>query len=302
MKITYGTNEIQIDITDFCMTQMLHHDMITIPYNDIKRSVIFSDPAFGILKKIFISLDDINIQEYDHNYNVIINVKTQTVTTLDMNERNKIVNEKLLSKYYTLQIKYGTFQEEYPEQQMVMQYFTGNEKVLEIGANIGRNSLIIASILGNNNNFVTLESDSNIAKQLQENRDLNGFDFHIENSALSKRKLIQTGWDTRPSDVLLDGYQWVDTITLDDLREKYQILFDTLVLDCEGAFYYIVKDMPDILDNIQLIIMENDYYDISNKEYVDEVLINHGFYVDYREFGGWGCCKYRFFEVWKRST
>ena len=30
--------------------------------------------------------------------------------------------------------------------------------------------------------------------------------------------------------------------------------FDTLILDCEGAFYNILKDMPEILDNINLII------------------------------------------------
>jgi bifunctional polynucleotide phosphatase/kinase len=50
---------------------------------------------------------------------------------------------------------------------MVVKYLTGNEKVLEIGGNIGRNSLIIAYILGNRNNFVTLECDENIAKQLE---------------------------------------------------------------------------------------------------------------------------------------
>lgn len=112
---------------------------------------------------------------------------------------------------------------------------------------------------------MTLESDKNIAKLLEENRDLNNFNFHIESSALSKRKLIQRGWDTLPSDVLIDGFNWVNTITLNELKQKYNIDFDTLVLDCEGAFYYILMDMPEMLDNINLIIMENDYYDISKK-------------------------------------
>lgn len=184
---------------------------------------------------------------------------------------------------------------------MAIRYLTENKKVLEIGGNIGRNSLVIASILNDKTNLVTLESDMNIAKQLIENRDLNNFNFHIESSALSNRKLIQKHWDTIPSDVLLEGFNWVNTITLEKLKEKYNVAFDTLVLDCEGAFYYILMDMPEILNNINLIIMENDYRDITHKEYIDNVLKNNNFYVEYEESGGWGPCYNNFFEVWKKG-
>ena len=41
---------------------------------------------------------------------------------------------------------------------MVVRYLKGNERVLEIGGNIGRNSLVISSILGKNSeNLVVLE-------------------------------------------------------------------------------------------------------------------------------------------------
>jgi hypothetical protein len=83
--------------------------------------------------------------------------------------------------------------------------------------------------------------------------------FFVENSALSKRPLIQKDWDTIVSDVVLEGYKKVNTITLEELHYKYKIEFDTLILDCEGAFYYILLDMPEILNNIKLIIVENDY-------------------------------------------
>jgi len=199
-----------------------------------------------------------------------------------------------------LRLNYGSFYEELPEQRMSVRYLTGKEKVLEIGGNIGRNSLIIACLLANQQNLVTLESNLEIAAQLKENRDANQLQFHIETSALSKRKLIQKGWDTLPSDTLQEGYSWVNTMTLDEIQTKYNIVFDTLVLDCEGAFYYILMDMPEILANINLIIMENDYYDISRKQYVDEVLTQNGFYRDYAEGGGWGPCTDYFFEVWKK--
>jgi hypothetical protein len=34
--------------------------------------------------------------------------------------------------------------------------------------------------------------------------------------------------------------------------------FDVLIIDCEGAFYNILIDIPEILDNIKLIIIEMD--------------------------------------------
>ena len=60
-------------------------------------------------------------------------------------------------------------------------------------------------------------------------------------------------------------------------------------------------DMPEILNNIKLIIMENDYHDISKKNYIDEILIKNDFYTDYQEGGGWGPCINNFFEVWKKN-
>jgi FkbM family methyltransferase len=162
--------------------------------------------------------------------------------------------------------------------------------------------LVIASILGNDNqrNFVSLECDTNIANQLTHNRELNNFNFHIESSALSNRKLIQKGWDTKPSETLEEGFTLVKTITLAELKNKYNIEFDTLVLDCEGAFYYILMDMPELLNNINLIIMENDYWEIDKKNYIDDILKQNNFYVDYVESGGWGPCYSNFFEVWKK--
>jgi hypothetical protein len=83
---------------------------------------------------------------------------------------------------------------------------------------------------------------------------------------------------------------------------KYNIEFDTLVLDCEGAFYYILMDMPEILDTITLIIVENDYDELYKKDYVDTVLKNNNFYVDYFRAGGGRVCSDNFFEVWKRDS
>ena len=244
------------------------------------------------------------IKEHNEKINEKINQHNEKVKKY-MEYKNKYSPElfdKLSNLQSRLKLDFGTFTDEYPEQMMAVRYLKGNEKVLEIGGNIGRNSLIISSILNmnDNNNFVTLESDDEFSKQLIHNKEINNLNFYIENSALSKRNLIQKSWNTIVSDVLLDGYKKVNIINFEQLKEKYNIDFDTLVLDCEGAFYYILLDMPEILDNIKLIIMENDYLNESHKKFIDNVLIEKGFRLDYIEGGGWGHFANNFFEVWKK--
>jgi len=297
MKIYYGVTDNSIDVTDICLSKLTNNNIINIPMNDHIREKFFTDPLYGIVKNIIIKHND-DVFEYDNHTQIKINTIDNTITTINEND----INEKLKNIQSKLHIKYGSFNEELPEQKMVVRYLTGNEKVLEIGGNVGRNTLVIGSILQNSNNLVTLECDMNIAKQLEENRDANSVHFKIENSALSIRKLIQKGWETIESDVLFPEFNWVNTITFSELKEKYNTEFDTLVLDCEGAFYYILMDMPELLNNINLIIMENDYWDIEKKNYIDDILKKNNFYVDYVESGGWGPCYDNFFEVWKKMV
>jgi FkbM family methyltransferase len=309
MKIYYGIIDNLIDITNICFTKLIDNGIITIPAGDFNRASRFGDHIVGTLKSIFIdTIEDNNKMEYNQYCIIKININDNSISSIETNdiefknviEIKKNIFEKINEIHSKLKINYGNFNEEFPEQMMTIKYLKGHEKVLEIGGNIGRNSLVIASILYDDTNLVSLESDKNIAKQLTENRDINNLNFHIEDSALSNRKLIQKGWDTKPSDILEDGYIWVKTITLEELKRKYNIEFDTLILDCEGAFYYILMDMPEILNNINLIIMENDYYNIECKNYIDKILLDNNFCLVYNEAGGWGPCKQNFFQVWEK--
>jgi FkbM family methyltransferase len=188
----------------------------------------------------------------------------------------------------------------------VEKYLTGNKKVLELGGNIGRNSVVISYILNkcNNNNLVTLETSKKYCDILALHRNLNNLNFHIENAALSKRKLIQKVWNTIPSDIILDGWDRVNTITFDELCEKYKIQFDTLVIDCEGAFFQILLDMPEMLTNIKTIIIENDYTELWQKQCVDHILHLNGFKnIDKTPLGlsiDWVVCPNNFYEVWRK--
>ena len=297
MKILYGITPFQsIDITEMCIAKK-SGNIIYIPAGDINRANMFTDPYWGILKKIFVIVSDIHdIKEYDEKIELNIDLSDNSIDSLS----SDIVNYKLNDIHNKLTLHYGSFDDELPEQKMVIRALKGHEKVLELGSNIGRNSLVIASILRNSENLVTLESDPLTIERLQKNRDANNLNFRIENSALSVKKLIQQEWSTIPSETLLEGYKWVNTITFSDLQDKYKITFDTIILDCEGAFYHILLDTPEILDNIKLIIMENDYWNIANKNYIDDVLKSKGFYRVYVEAGGWGPCYINFYEIWRK--
>ena len=70
--------------------------------------------------------------------------------------------------------------------------------------------------------------------------------------------------------------------------------FDTLVVDCEGALYYILKEEPEFLNGFKTIIIENDFIDITHKEFVDEEFKRYDFRNVYSIPGGFGPC-YNFF-------
>ncbi len=207
---------------------------------------------------------------------------------------------KLETIHSKLHLVHGSLAEEYPEQLMAAMYVSKNAKVLELGGNVGRNSCVIASILKKSKNLVVVESSSESAKLLQENRDANKLQFHIEASAISKVPLVQSGWKTVPSKVDLPGHTRIKTISYAKLKKKYGIKFDTLVVDCEGALYNILVDDPKMLKNITTVIIENDFDDLQHMLYVQNLFKQNGLQCVYNEAGGFGPCYDYFYQVWKK--
>lgn len=132
----------------------------------------------------------------------------------------------------------GDFKEELIEQIIATKYINENDKVLEIGGNIGRNSMIIASLLNKTENLTVMETDPETFKMLKHNKEINNMNFKIINAGLSKKKLLQNSWDTYYSDSIENKHNYfeVNNITYQDLINKTGGDFNVLVLDCEGAF------------------------------------------------------------------
>jgi FkbM family methyltransferase len=225
------------------------------------------------------------------------------------------ITQTLADLHRKLKLNYGSFNEEYEEQRMAVMYIKPDDIVLELGGNIGRNSCVIASLLKDSKNLVVFESFDTTAKQLQENRDINNLHFHIESCAISKSDLYQTGWDTKPvneiseaNTVELARWTKVNTATWSDIKQKYASLrFDTLVADCEGALYYILRDEPTFLENFTTIIIENDFKNLHHKHYVDEEFKKFNFkrvYVKAIDLpqGVFDYVKEFFYEVWEKQV
>jgi len=196
MRIKYGITDNNIDVTDICLDKLNNNKIITIPSGDSKRAKYFTDPIIGKLKKIFILIDGKLTEydhlcsiKIDLKDNTITFSNTQkavgrqarrrspctackgkqkpkeaeTIPSLFIPQSSVAVRElaqnidkKIQNIHSTLKLNHGNFKSELPEQKMSVRYLTGNEKVLEIGGHIGRNSLVIAYILQNNNQLVTL--------------------------------------------------------------------------------------------------------------------------------------------------
>jgi hypothetical protein len=290
MKIYYGIPNRYIDITNNVFLKCkINEEMLLIQKNDLMRAYMFGDPCHNIEKHILIELNG--------KYN-LYDADTEITIKIDPTE------EKLKQIHSKLNFVGGKLTEEYEEQIMAVKFIKPTAKVLEFGSNTGRNSLIIASILEDSRNLITLETGPQWAKILAENRDNNNFSFHIINAALSKTPLFQRGWTCLPAIPAGEtGYTEVQTTDYQTIKNTFGKTPDTLVADCEGALYYIFSQFPEILDDINLIIMENDYSYIEHKNFVDQCLTEKGFKCIYQqklELSQIRVCQNNFYETWSK--
>lgn len=312
MELYYGKNNIWLDISNkldnFKVDQTNINIKYHIPKNDIERfNKINIDPLFGVVKDIRVVCDNKTyILDHNTSADIIISLDDSVQPSIKINNlfSNKVNSniENLRNIQNTLTLKHGSFDDEYFEQLLCTTYLSGNEKVLELGGNIGRVSLIISKQQQyKDGSLVVLESDVNNSNKLTYNMNNNNLTFEIVPAALSNIPLQQKNWVTKPieDDIILEDYTKVQTINYENFKEKYGV-FDVLVVDCEGAFYYIIKNTPEILDNVKTIIIENDYQEKEHGDYVFDVLNKQNFNVVESIPGGFGYFKHRFYEVYQK--
>jgi FkbM family methyltransferase len=317
VQVLYGKGDTYVDVTRRVAMKCYANGKITLPEQDDIRANILGDPMYGTVKEVIVIEGEkktVFSAGTCVNYPCTSFIKYSEPNPKGWKNKNLPIDDRIKFIHNELDITGGNIADEYPEQRLVAEFISSSSKVLELGSNIGRNTLMISSHLDDETQLVTLECSSSSVRILKTNRDLNKFKFKIEPSALSARKLYLSGWksyieETRPSHAVE-----VSTITWEKLQSKYSIEFDTLVADCEGALYYILRDTPELLNNIKVIIVENDYfilndagiiesYNFPHKAYVESIYRKNDFRLIKQVAGGFGPFYYDFFyEVWVKNS
>ena len=171
----------------------------------------------------------------------------------------------------------GDLCSELPEQEYIASFVNKNDRVLELGGNIGRSSVIIAERLKRGNGqLVVIEPGKENAAILKNN--LKKYkNINIIRKVLAKNPLYLSGWNTS-TESSINSIK-IPNITLDEIKKKVKIdMFDTLVIDCEGCFKDVIKDFPLVLTNVETIILEND--SPTTKEYtgLQDLLKKKGYF------------------------
>lgn len=185
-----------------------------------------------------------------------------------------------IARKYTV-ISPKEWAKELVEQSMSMRFLTGTETVLEIGGCIGRNSLVIASILNQHGGrLVTVEANPAIVPKLLQARRASGLVFDIISKPMSRQRMIvknHRALRIGPSDRVPNGWREVATTTYNDVRIATGInSFDTLVIDCEGSFHGIFNEFPEVMRNVNKILIENDSLDAKEAEEIHQYIRDRG--------------------------
>lgn len=322
MQWGYGAgqsfSDSYIDVTASVRRYCTDGTRFYIPPDDFLRAEILGDPLPGTVKELVLVHDgDLDTaRRFDADTAIVFPPPEEW--KYDPPPRRTVrpppphlteAADKVAHIHRQLRFAGGSMLDEMPEQSMAVAYIRPDARVLELGANIGRNTLVIAALLDDDTNLVALECDPVAVELLRNNRYLNGMGFHIEPSALSYRRLMQKGWATVPGEELREDYRWVHTITTEEVRAKYPIDFDTLVADCEGSLYFILSDNDTLLTGITTVIVESDYLSAQHKRTVEKIFTRHGLRKVYSEplVPTWRHpfppeCVASFFEVWQRDA
>jgi len=149
---------------------------------------------------------------------------------------------------------------EVEEARYLTKYLSPYAKVLELGSCLGYVSCIVNNILIYKDQHVALEANPNLIPWIAKNREANNAHFHLENSVVSTEKsntfyihkLIVGGSTKRKTPKKME----IEGLTIDALKTKYNIDFDTLVMDIEGGELSLLRDFKEQIASFKHIFFE----------------------------------------------
>jgi len=173
-------------------------------------------------------------------------------------------------------IQIDTSNAEYPEQCLSHAYVESTSTVLELGARYGSVSCVINKKLQDKTKQVSVEPDSSVWDALEKNIEANGCSVNIHKGFVSKasRELVLMGYasTTIPSNNTSNL-----SLSVEDLQNKYNLTFDTLIADCEGFLETFFEEHPFMYDQLRTVIFEADFPNKCNYPKIRAALKEHRF-------------------------
>lgn len=255
MKFYYGCDSSKIDVTNTVLDKYCFDGMISIPqdpYNEFNTIIdnkmsnykeIISLSGKNNIKKMYVVNDDQEDSYTLHNF-LLLDVKTGRGINFYSRSYSIAIN-KLNYYHNIIRVSDKKWMHNFNFQLIILMFVPQSATVLEINGDLGFNSLIISSLLYKGSNLVVFELNSSCVKYLKHNRDNNYLKFHVENKQLSYDRLVK----------------------------KYQINFDTLIINHRFNSYSVNSDM---LANINLIIISG--LDKTRRNYDHKMLSDNNFF------------------------
>jgi FkbM family methyltransferase len=172
---------------------------------------------------------------------------------------------------------------------MVRKWLPTNATVLEVGARYGSVSCVIAAMQQQSGKVVSVEPDFKVWDALDSNLktyacQVNVLKGVVGSTPVAIEELGGGGFGTRThaaGSKSKTPARIVPAHSLAQVEKDFSMHFDTLVVDCEGCFPTVLRENPNILQQIRLIFVEahKDRPEDSEEQAVADLQSKSGFKV-----------------------
>lgn len=216
-----------------------------------------------------------------------------------MDDKNKLRELILNKKEFIINHK-----EEIYEQALVANFLPENSTVLELGGRTGTVSQCINKKLINKSNHLVIEPNNSFKNNLENLSQKLGFNLYM--GVISSKPMYAEIWKHgKPNKYMNDNVEILRSIPIIDnqdikkisnkheiitlneysninqLESKFNLKFDTIVSDCEGALPYIFEQNPQLYEQIKYIQLEWDSFKVSENDDFRNILLEKGFESKY---------------------
>ena len=145
---------------------------------------------------------------------------------------------------------------------------TPDDVVLEVGARYGTTTCAVARYQGNSGNLIAVEADPSVWRVLQYNLATHSCKAHLVLGVMGEKDLVLvdenqlinmplgyakvTSEDENAKGTHVAHFSW------DDIETQTGLKINTVIFDCEGCMFPILKAYKHKFSQIQKVIIEND--------------------------------------------